>query len=97
MEVDIKVENILTYFPSCNFLFLSFFLKGRVMGKWRWFMWQWFMCPWLKGRGGIAQSEWHTSAGEGTKQTCERHLLLIVEMNSDLIITRISNEKSEVT
>ena len=25
VEVEIKVEDILTYFPSCNFLFLSFF------------------------------------------------------------------------
>ena len=25
MEVEIKVEDIPTYFPSCNFLFLSFF------------------------------------------------------------------------
>ena len=25
VEVEIKVEDIPTYFPSCNFLFLSFF------------------------------------------------------------------------
>ena len=25
VEVEIKVEDVPTYFPSCNFLFLSFF------------------------------------------------------------------------
>ena len=25
MEVEIKIEDVPTYFPSCNFLFLSFF------------------------------------------------------------------------
>ena len=25
VEVDIRVEDVPTYFPSCNFLFLSFF------------------------------------------------------------------------
>ena len=25
VEVEIKVEDVRTYFPSCNFLFLSFF------------------------------------------------------------------------
>ena len=25
VEVEIKVEGVPTYFPSCNFLFLSFF------------------------------------------------------------------------
>ena len=25
VEVEIKVEDLPTYFPSCNFLFLSFF------------------------------------------------------------------------
>ena len=26
VEVEIKVEDVPTYFPSCNFLFLSFLL-----------------------------------------------------------------------
>ena len=25
VEVEIKIEDVPTYFPSCNFLFLSFF------------------------------------------------------------------------
>ena len=25
VEVEIKVEDVPTYFPSCNFLFISFF------------------------------------------------------------------------
>ena len=46
--------------------------------------------------GGIAQSEWHASEGEGAKRTCERCLLLIVGVDSDLIIARVSVEEAEV-
>ena len=28
VEVEIKVEDVPTYFPSCNFLFLSFFCSS---------------------------------------------------------------------
>ena len=28
VEVEIKVEDVTTYFPSCNFLFLSFFCSS---------------------------------------------------------------------
>ena len=51
----------------------------------------------LKGRRGVAKSEWHVSEGEGAKRTCERHLLLIVGMNSNLIVAQISVEEAEVT
>ena len=51
----------------------------------------------LKRRGGVAQSEWHASQGECAKGTCERRLLLIVKMNSNLIVARISIEEAEVT
>ena len=51
----------------------------------------------LKGRGGIAQSEWHASEGECAKRTCEHRLLLIVAMNCNLIVARISVEEAKVT
>ena len=47
----------------------------------------------LKCCEGIAQFEWHASEGEGAKRTCERHLLLIVGVDSNLIVARISVEK----
>ena len=50
----------------------------------------------LEGRGGVAQSEWHASEGEGAKRTCEHRLLLIVGVDSNLIVARISVEKAEV-
>ena len=50
----------------------------------------------LEGRRGVAQSEWHASEGEGAKRTCERCLLLIVGVDSNLIIARISVEEAEV-
>ena len=51
----------------------------------------------LKGRGGVAHSEWHASEGEYAKGTCERHLLLIVGGNGNLIVARISVKEAEVT
>ena len=48
----------------------------------------------LEGRGGVAQSEWHASKGEGAKRTCERRLLLIVGVDSNLIVARISVEEA---
>ena len=48
----------------------------------------------LKGRGGVAQSKWHASEGECDKGTCERRLLLIVEMNDNLIVAQISVEET---
>ena len=51
----------------------------------------------LEGRGGVAQSEWHVSEGEGAKRTCERRLLLIVRVDSNPIVVRISIEEAEVT
>ena len=50
----------------------------------------------LKGRGGVAQFEWHASEGKGAKRTSERGLLLIVGVDSNLIVARISVEKAEV-
>ena len=43
-----------------------------------------------KCRGGVAQSKWHACEGEFSKRTCERHLLLIVGMNQNLVVAQIS-------
>ena len=51
----------------------------------------------LKCCGGVAQSKWHASKGECAKRTCERHLLLIVRMNHNVIVARIFVQKAEVT
>ena len=51
----------------------------------------------LKCPVGVAQSKWHASEGECVKETCERRLLLIVRMNHNLVVTRISIQKAEVT
>ena len=45
---------------------------------------------------GIAQSEWHASEGKCSKRTCEHRLLLIVGLNRNLVIARISVEEAEV-
>ena len=50
----------------------------------------------LEGRGGVAQSEWHASEGDGAKRTCEHCLLLIVRVDSNLVIAQIFIEKAEV-
>ena len=44
----------------------------------------------FKCRGGVAQSEWHAFEGKCAKRTCERHLLLIIGINRDLVIAQIS-------
>ena len=44
----------------------------------------------------VAQSEWHASESEGAKRTSERGLLLIVGVDSNLIVARVSVEKAEV-
>ena len=51
----------------------------------------------LKCCGGGAQSKWHASEGECAKRVCERCLLLIVGMNCNLVVARISVQKAEVT
>ena len=44
----------------------------------------------LKCRGGVAQSKWHASEGKCAKSTCERHLLLIIGMDRNQVVARIS-------
>ena len=50
----------------------------------------------LEGCGGVAQSEWHASEGEGDKRTSEQVFSLIVGVDSNLIVARISVKKAEV-
>ena len=50
----------------------------------------------LKCHGGVAQPEWHASEGKCAKRTCEHRLLLIVEMNHNLVVARISIQEAEV-
>ena len=50
----------------------------------------------LEGRWGVAQSEWHASEGEGAKRISERGLLLIVGVDSNLILARVSVKEAEV-
>ena len=51
----------------------------------------------LKGREGVAQSEWHESEGEWAKRTCERRLIMIIGINVNLIVARISVTKVEIS
>ena len=51
----------------------------------------------LKCREGECEGECHVSKGECAKRTCECHLLLIVGMNRNLVVTRIFVEDAKVT
>ena len=50
----------------------------------------------LEGHGGITKSEWNAFEGESAKQTSERSLLLIIGVDSNLIVARVSVQKAEV-